>query len=77
MLASAAIAAKGPSPDGIEMLGERFDERGIVGQDAVLEVALAHGLRTHPRAGEKEIRLRRAKEDRKAKSKTDRIRAVV
>lgn len=43
MVAAAAIAAEGPSPDGIELLEERFNESGIVGQDAVLEVALALG----------------------------------
>ena len=52
MVASAAIAAKGAAPDGVELLDEGTDERGVVGQDAVLKVALALGLCTHPRAGE-------------------------
>ena len=60
VVASAAIAAKGPTPDGVELLDERIDERGIVGENAVLEVALALGLRAHPSASEvcaTEIRL--------------------
>ena len=52
MLAAATFAAEGPSPDGIELLDERIDEGGIVGEYAVLEVALAHGLCAHARAGE-------------------------
>jgi len=52
MLSAAAFAAKRPSPDGIKLLDKRIDERGIVGEDAVLKVALALGLRAHARAGE-------------------------
>ena len=52
MFAAAAFAAKRPSPDGVELLDKRIDERGIVGKDAVLKVALALRLRTHARAGE-------------------------
>ena len=36
----------------IELLDKRIDECGIVGEDAVLKVALALRLRTHARAGE-------------------------
>ena len=39
MIAAAAIAA-----DGVELLDERIDERWIVGENDVLEVALALGL---------------------------------
>ena len=52
MFAAAAIATKGSAPNGIKMLDKRIDERGIIGEDAVLKVALALGLRAHPRAGE-------------------------
>ena len=52
MFAAAAFAAKRPSPDGIELLDKRIDERGIIGEDAVFEVALALRLRTHARASE-------------------------
>ena len=52
MFSAATIAAEVPPPDGIELLDERVNERWIVGEDTVLEVALAHGLCTHPRTGE-------------------------
>ena len=52
MFAAAAFAAECPSPDGVELLDKRIDERGIVGKDAVLKVALALGLCAHARAGE-------------------------
>ena len=51
MLAAAAVAAEVAAPDGIELLDERIDEGGIVGQDAILKVALAFRFRAHPRAG--------------------------
>ena len=51
MLAAAAVAAEVAAPDRIELLDKRIDEGRIVGQDAVLEVALALRLRAHPRAG--------------------------
>ena len=41
MLAPAAIAAERASPNGIKLLDERIDECWIVGEDTVLEVALA------------------------------------
>ena len=52
MFTAAAIAAKGTSPDGVELLDERVDASWVIGQDAVLKVALALGLCTHPRASE-------------------------
>ena len=52
MVASATIAAKRPSPDGIELLGEWVYEGGVIGQDAILKVALALGLCAQPRSGE-------------------------
>ena len=54
------------APDGIELLDERIDEGGIVGEDTVLEVALAHRLRAHSRAGKirrTEIRLHTIHDD--------------
>ena len=48
MFSPPTIAAKGSSPNGIELLDERIDERGIVGENTVLKIALALGLRTHP-----------------------------
>ena len=56
-VAAAAIAAKRSSPDGIELLDERFDKCRVVGENAVLEIALLHRLRAHPGTGE----IRRAK----------------
>ena len=38
--------------DGVELLDERFDKRGVVGENAVFEIALLHRLCAHPRAGE-------------------------
>ncbi len=52
MIAATAFAAERPSPDGIKLFDERIDERGVVGQDAVLKVALAFGLRAHACTGE-------------------------
>ena len=52
MVAAAAIAAKCPSPDGVELLDERIDEGGVIGEDTVLEVVLPFRLCAHPRAGE-------------------------
>jgi len=52
MFAAAAVAAEIAAPDGIELLDERIDEGGIVGQDAVLKIALALRLRAHSCAGE-------------------------
>ena len=66
MFAAAAFAAKRPSPDGIKLLDKRIDEGGIVGKDAVLEVALALGLCAHARAceiGAAEIRLNAIHDD--------------
>ena len=51
MLAAAAVAAEVAAPDGIELLDERIDESGVIGENAILEVALALRLRAHPRAG--------------------------
>ena len=50
MFSPAAIAAKGPAPDGIKLFDERIDKCGIVGEDTVLEVALSLRLCPHPRA---------------------------
>ena len=44
MFAAATFAAECAAPDGIKLLDERIDEGGVVGEDAVLEVALALGL---------------------------------
>ena len=52
MFAAAAVVAEVTAPDGIELLDERIDEGGIVGENAILEVALALRLCAHPRAGE-------------------------
>ena len=52
MFTPPAIAAEVTAPDGIKLLDERIDEGRIIGQDAVLKVALALGLCTHPRARE-------------------------
>ena len=63
---TAAFAAEVTSPYGIELLGEWPDERGVVGQDAVLEIALLLRLRAHPRAGEirrAEVRLHAVNDD--------------
>lgn len=60
MFSPSAIAAERASPDRVELLDERIDEGGIVGENAVLKVALAFGLRTHACTGEvrrSEIRL--------------------
>ena len=60
MFSPPAVAAKGPSPDGVELLNEGTDERGVVGEDTVLEVALPFRLCAHARAskiGAAEIRL--------------------
>ena len=54
MFTPPAIAAEVAAPDGIELLDERIDEGRIIGQDAVLEVALAFGLRAHSYVGEYE-----------------------
>ena len=51
-VAAAAVAAKRTSPDGIELLDKRRDKCGVVGENAVLEVALALTLCAHARAGE-------------------------
>ncbi len=41
MFAAAAVVAEVTAPDGIELLDERIDEGWIIGENAVLEVALA------------------------------------
>ena len=51
-VAATAFAAKRSSPDGIELLDERFDKCGVVGEDAVLEIALLLRLCAHPGTGE-------------------------
>lgn len=51
-IAPSAVAAVGSAPDGIELFGERHDEGGIVGQQAVFEVAFALALCAHSRACE-------------------------
>ena len=51
---------------GIELLDKRFDKCGVIGEDAVLEVALLLALRAHPRArqiGRTEIRLNAVDDD--------------
>ena len=66
MFAATAVAAEVASPDGIELFDEWIDECGIVGQNAVLEVALALRLRTHPRTSEirrAEVRLHAIHDD--------------
>lgn len=60
MFSPPTIAAEIAAPDRVELFGEWIDEGGIVGQNTVLEVALALGLRAHARIGEvraTEIRL--------------------
>ena len=66
MFSPPAVAAKGPSPDGVELLDERIDEGGVFGEDTVLEVALSLRLCPHPCAGEvraAEIRLHAIHDD--------------
>ena len=66
MVASAAIAAKRPSPNRVELLDERIDEGGVIGEDTVLEVALALGLCAHPstsKIGAAEIRFHAIHDD--------------
>ena len=46
------FAAAVSAPDGIELLDERFDKCGVVGENAVLEIALLLRLCTHPGTGE-------------------------
>ena len=65
-VATAAFAAEVASPDGIELLDKRFDKCGVVGEDAVLEVALLLRLCTHPGSGEirrAEVRLHAVNDD--------------
>ena len=60
MFAAATIAAEVASPDGVELLDKRSEKGGVVGKNAVLEVALLGALRTHPgtrQIGRAEIRL--------------------
>ena len=52
MFPSAAVVAVFTAPDEVELLDERLDEGWVVGEDAVLEVALALRLRAHAGAGE-------------------------
>ena len=52
MFATATIFAEVTSPNGIELLDKRFDKCRIVCQNAILEVALALGLRAHPGTGQ-------------------------
>ena len=66
MVASATVAAEGTTPDGIELLNERIDEGGVIGEDAVFEVTLLLALRSHPRAGKigaAEVRLHAIHDD--------------
>ena len=51
MFATAAIAP--PSPGGIELFRKRLNQNGIIGQNSVLEVALA--FRLHPHSGARKI----------------------
>ena len=51
-VATSTIAAEIPAPDGIELLDERFDKCGVVGENAVFEIALLLRLRAHARAGQ-------------------------
>ena len=51
MFAPATIAAEIAAPDRVELFGKWIDEGGIVGENAVLKVALAFGLRAHARTG--------------------------
>ena len=41
-VAAAAVAAKRPTPDGSELLDERFDKCGVVGQHTVPEKELIY-----------------------------------
>ena len=65
-VAATAVAAKRSSPDGIELLYKRFDKCGVVGENAVFEVALLLRLRAHARAGQigrAEVRLNAIDDD--------------
>ena len=46
---AAAFAAPSTAPDGIELFCQGFDQRRIVRQDPVLEVAAVLAFRTHAR----------------------------
>ena len=65
-VATATITAEVATPDGIELLDKRFDKCGVVGENAVLEVALLLRLCAHPGTGEirrAEIRLHAVDDD--------------
>ena len=47
-VAATAVAAKRSSPDGIELLDKRLDKCGVVGENAVLEIALLLRLTSRP-----------------------------
>ena len=47
-----AFAAPGTAPDGVELLGQGFDQSRIIRQDSILEVAAVLALRTHARTGQ-------------------------
>ena len=47
-VATTAIAAEITSPDGIELLDKRLDKCGVVGENAVLEIALLLRLTSRP-----------------------------
>ena len=49
-VAATAVAAEVSSPDGIELFDERLDKCRIVGENTVLEVALALTLRARAAA---------------------------
>ena len=49
---AAAFAAPGAAPDGVELFGQGFDQGGIIGQDAVLEIPAVFVLRAHARTGQ-------------------------
>ena len=51
-VAASAVAAKRPTPDGIELLDKRFDKCRGIAENAVFEVALLLALRAHLGTGE-------------------------
>ena len=49
---SAVVLGEIPSPNGIELFFQRCNERRVVRDNPVLEVALAFRLRAHPGTGQ-------------------------
>ena len=66
MFSASASFTEVTSPDGVELLDERIDEGGVVGENAVLEIALLLRLRAHAGAGQvgrAEVRLHAVDDD--------------